>query len=171
MSTLEERLASFHLWPFDIKPLPISMAAAGFYHSNKRTDAVTCFSCDSTLEDWKRDDDPIFRHRRTLRGQNCSWVRKIITVPDEYAAPIPRKAPPMWDHKSKPHKCRICRKVFSPGNQFRKHERDAHHNERRRGGVLRNPSGVGFIGKHRVSKPTRKVVMPGRTAMKASARR
>ena len=35
MTTLDERLGSFHAWPIEIKPLPISLAAAGFYHSKK----------------------------------------------------------------------------------------------------------------------------------------
>ena len=50
MGSTEERHASFHKWPMHIKLLPISMAAAGFYHSNKRTNTVTCFSCTSILK-------------------------------------------------------------------------------------------------------------------------
>ena len=50
MGSTEERHASFHKWPMHIKLLPISMAAAGFYHSNKRTNTVTCFSCSSILK-------------------------------------------------------------------------------------------------------------------------
>ena len=162
MSTLDERLASFHTWSLHTRPMPISMAAAGFYHSNKRTDAVTCFSCEEIIEYWEKDDDPIFRHMHTRRGQTCSWVRKIITVPEEHIKPVPRKPPRVWDHKSIPHKCKICQKVFSSGNQFRKHERDTHHDLRRQNGARQRALGVGFLGTHRVSKPTRKIVMPAK---------
>ena len=164
MGSTEERHASFHTWPTDIKPLPISMSAAGFYHSNKRTDEVTCFSCHTVLEDWERKDDPIYRHIQAIqdRGKTCNWIDKILHQPDRYVAPIRRKAPPLWDHKSIPHKCRLCQKVFSSGNQFRKHEKDAHPAGRSRIGVPRKPLGPTYLGTHRVSKPTRKVVMPRR---------
>ena len=165
MGSTEERHASFHTWPTTIKPLPITMSAAGFYHSNKRTDEVTCFSCNSTLEDWKRKDDPIQRHMEAirLRGTTCVWMEKILHQPDRYVAPIRRNAPPLWDHRSVPHKCKLCQKVFSSGNQFHKHQRDAHPGNRRRLGVPRKPLGATYLGTHRVSKPTRKVVMPGRS--------
>ena len=164
MGSTEERLASFYTWPTDIKPIPISMAAAGFYHSNKRTDEVTCFSRNSTLDEWKGTDDPISRHidEVGVRGKSCVWMDKILCQPDRYVAPIRRKAPPLWDHKSIPHKCKLCQKVFSSGNQFRKHERDAHPPKRSRLGVPCKPLRPTYLGTHRVSKPTRKVVMPGR---------
>ena len=129
MSTLEERLGSFHTWALGIKPRPIMMAATGFFHSNKRTDAVTCFCCTLRLEDWKVDDDPIQRHMEASipeRGSPCAWLNKIVTVPEKVVVPVPNRAAPMWDHKKTPRKCGECRLVFSSGNQFHKHKRAAH---------------------------------------------
>ena len=138
MSTLEERLGSFHSWPLNIKPMPILMAAAGFFHSNKNTDAVTCFCCTLRLEDWKPNDNPIQRHEEAAAqefGRPCTWLNKIITTPERVVPPVPTRAAPMWDHRKTPHKCGLCRMVFSSGNQFRKHKKDAHP-VARRGNVL-----------------------------------
>ena len=129
MSSLEERLGSFHTWAFGIKPLPITMAAAGFFHSNKRTDAVSCFCCTLRLEDWKADDDPIRRHMEAVtqeRGRPCAWLDKIVTAPEKVVAPVPKRAAPLWDRRKTPRKCGECRMVFSSGNQFHKHKRAAH---------------------------------------------
>ena len=129
MSTLEKRLGSFHSWPLGIKPMPISMAAAGFFHSNKNTDAVTCFCCTLCLEDWKPNDDPIQRHEEVAAqelGRPCAWLNKIITKPEKVVAPVPKRAAPLWDHRKTPRKCGQCRLVFSSGNQFHKHKKVAH---------------------------------------------
>lgn len=176
MSTLEERLASFHTWPLAVKPMPISMAAAGFFHSNRHTDAVTCFCCTLHLTNWKRNDDPIERHlQASLQNRPCSWLTKIITVPDPVATPVPKRAAPMWDHKKIPHKCSQCQKVFSSGNQFRKHKRDVHQIRRRRTGagarmasdgtrktLGQRPLGPIMLGGYRVTKSVRTGRVPRR---------
>jgi len=165
MSALEERLASFHTWPLNIKPLPIRMAAAGFYHSNRQTDAATCFCCTLRLEDWKREDDPIHRHTETA-VYHCAWLEKITTVPKEVVTPVRRKAAPMWDHRRIPRKCGECRKVFASGNQFRKHQREAHPRRamrvKKEPRPLQGPLGAVMLGRHRVTKSVGRVRMPRR---------
>lgn len=162
MTTLEERLGSFHAWPIDIKPLPISLAAAGFYHSNKAADGVTCFSCKLALRDWKKDDDPIRLHtEHSDLYRPCEWMSKVTTQPQPYIPPTPPATPPISITTRKPRKCAACHKTFSSGNQFHKHRREAHRLIQgklgvplKRPAVLKRP-GVLFLGKHKVSKAKR----------------
>lgn len=133
MSSLEDRLASFHAWSLDDKPMPIHMAAAGFFHSNKATDAATCFCCTLRLQDWDRVDDPIQRHIIVLnrtRGRPCTWLNKITAAPEKVAGPTPQRVAARWNHSTappKPHKCGVCQTVYSSGNQFQRHLVEAKH--------------------------------------------
>lgn len=159
MTTLEERLGSFHMWALDIKPLPINMAAAGFYHHNKASDGVTCFSCKVKLKDWKKSDDPIQLHlEHTLIHRPCSWILKVTNQPNQYVLPPPPMTPPAPETERIPRKCRACNKTFSSGNQFHKHRRQAHRLIPGRIGVpIKRPavlkrSGVIQLGRYRVQK-------------------
>lgn len=133
MSSLEDRLASFHAWSLDDKPMPIHMAAAGFFHSNRDTDAATCFCCTLRLQDWDRVDDPIQRHIIVLnqtRGRPCTWLNKITAAPEKVAGPTPQRVAARWNHSTappKPHKCGVCQTVYSSGNQFQRHLVEAKH--------------------------------------------
>lgn len=49
------------------------MAAAGFFHSNRPGDSVTCYVCSAGLKDWDADDDPWYFHARFF-GE-CEFVR------------------------------------------------------------------------------------------------
>jgi len=169
MTTLEERLGSFFTWPIDIKPLPISMAAAGFYHSNKSADGVTCFSCKLALRDWKKDDDPIRLHsEHSTLHQPCQWILKVTNQPEQYLPPTPPPTPPITDTKRIPRRCGACHKTFPSGNQFHKHRREAHRLIRGQLGVpLKQPNvlkrtDVLFMGRHKVSKATRQRPRPRR---------
>ena len=169
MTTLEERLGSFHTWPIDIKPLPVTMAAAGFYHSNKIGDGATCFSCKLALRDWKQSDDPIKLHyEHSSLDRPCQWLCKVTNQPERYILPTPPPTPPIIPSKteSKPHKCEACLKTFPSGNRFRRHRLEAHRLMRGRLGIqLKRPvvlkrSGVLFMGKHKISKarPQRQIL-------------
>ena len=182
MGTLEERLGSFHAWPLDTKPLPVIMAAAGFFHSDEQTDTVTCFCCMLRLDDWKLSDDPIRRHvMAKAQAGPCLWLDKILTEPEHVTTPVPRQTARVWDHKQTPRKCQECRKVFSSGNQFHKHKRESHAMVRRRArprgipgqpvkffamrGIQRpiNPATrtrASFLGTHKVTKVRAKARMP-----------
>ena len=179
MTSLEERLGSFHQWPIGLKPAPISMAAAGFFHSDKRTDAVTCFSCTLILEDWKQGDDPIAKHLEAVsqEGCQCLWLDKIVGTPERVVGMVQKRAAPMWDHRQKAKKCGTCQKVFSSGNQFYRHRRAMHSVTQSRRitrakkprykspiniiaarAIERRPDdevlrGGNFLGRHRVTKP------------------
>ena len=173
MTTLEERLGSFNTWPIDIKPLPITMAAAGFYHHNKASDGVACFSCELKLRDWKKDDDPIALHldHSALRRQ-CAWLRKVLSQPETYVPPPPAVLPPAAETQRVPRKCGACHLTFPSGNQFHRHRRQAHRLIPGRLGVsLKRPaafkrSGITLLGRHKVSKAThtkrkmRRIVAP-----------
>ena len=163
MTTWDERFHSFHTWPLDIKPLPAAMAAAGFYHSNKCTDAVTCFSCKLILKDWKKHDDPIQHHlQQSSIFRPCAWISKITNQPAQYIPPTPPSTPPVPGPASVPHKCEACQKTFSSGNSFRRHRRQSHKNIGRRIGFPLKRPGVVFLGRYRVSKSTKTRMKHGR---------
>ncbi|BCR86563.1 uncharacterized protein ACHE_30550A [Aspergillus chevalieri] len=92
METLEARLASFEAvlqpgrrrnssakstkpitWPH-IRPSPAELAHAGFYYEPYETnpDNTRCFLCESALDGWEEEDNPITEHL-TL-SQNCGWA-------------------------------------------------------------------------------------------------
>ena len=164
MTTWDERFHSFHTWPIDIKPLPAAMASAGLYHSNKSTDAVTCFSCEVIINDWKKNDDPIQRHLlQSCIIQPCEWISKVTNQPAQYAPPTPPTTPPPAPAPASiPHKCGACHKTFPSGNSFRKHRRQSHRNVGGRIGVPLKRPRVMFLGRYRVSKATKQRMKQGR---------
>ena len=172
MTTMEERLGSVHSWPLDIKSLPVSMAAAGFYHSNKAADGVTCFSCNIALRDWKKDDDPIKLHLdHSSLNHPCGWILQVTSPPKQYVPPTPPPSPPIPEKAAIPHRCEACRKTFPSGNQFRRHRLEAHRLIRGRIGVRLNKPAVLkrsdalLMGKYRVSKVGRQGQRPGTMSM------
>lgn len=56
-----------------IKVKPKELAAAGFFHSNRPGDSVTCYVCSAGLKDWDDGDDPWHFHARFF-GE-CEFVR------------------------------------------------------------------------------------------------
>ena len=159
MSSWSERVQSFHTWPLDIKPFPAAMAAAGFYHSNKNTDTVTCFSCNREFPDWKKHDDPIRRHlQHSSVPQYCDYMDKVTKQPTQYIPLTPPATPPVSASASIPHKCTACQGTFPSSSTFHKHRREAHKRIHGRIGIpLKRPGGVllGKLGDHWVSKPTK----------------
>ena len=164
MTTWDERFHSFHTWPLDIKPLPAVMASAGFYHSNRNTDAVTCFSCKLIFKDWKQHDDPIQHHlQQSSIFRPCAWISEVTNQPAQYTPPTPPNTPPpMPDPASIPHKCEGCKKTFPSGSSFRKHRRQSHKDVGGRIGVPLKRPGVLFMGRYRVSKATKQRIKSGR---------
>ena len=163
MTTWDERFHSFHSWPLDIKPLPATMASAGFYHSNKSSDAVTCFDCKLILKDWKKNDDPIQHHlQQSSVFRPCAWISKVTNQPALYTPPTPPPTPPAPAPAAIPHKCEACQRTFPSGNSFRKHRRQSHRNVGRRIGIPLKRPGVVFLGRYRVSKSTKQRMKHGR---------
>ena len=150
MTTVDERLGSFHTWPIEMKPLPIAMASAGFYHSNKMTDSVTCFCCKVVLRDWKKNDDPIQMHfQHAPINRHCSWTHRITNQPEPYVPP----PLPVSALAGIPRKCQPCNRTFASGNKFHKHRRQTHRNIGAQIGMTLKRPGAIYLGKHRVSKP------------------
>ena len=162
MTSWDERFTSFRTWPLDVKPLPAAMALAGFYHSNKSTDAVTCFSCKLILKDWKQQDDPIQRHlQQPFISRPCPWISKVTNQPSQTTPPTPPITPPM-PAPGVPHMCDACQETFPSGTSFRKHRRRYHKNIGRRIGVPLKKSKVAFMERHKVSKATTQRMRRGR---------
>ena len=163
MTTWDERFHSFHTWPLDIKPLPATMASAGFFHSNKDTDAVTCFSCKISLKDWKKQDDPIQHHiQLSSIFRPCAWIAKVTNQPALYIPPSPPATPPLPPPAAIPHKCEACQKTFPSLNSFHRHRKQIHKNARKRIGIPLKKPAVVFMGKYRVSKSTKQRMNRGR---------
>ena len=160
MHTIEERLGSFNIWPMDIKPLPITMAAAGFYHSNKASDGGMCFSCNLRLRDWKKDYDPLALHieHSSLRT-TCDWIAKITRKPETYMTSTPVPVPTArFTSPSQPRICEVCDKAFPSGKAYSRHHRKAHRLRpgRRRASKIspsayKNPDTI-RMGRHKVHK-------------------
>ena len=166
----EDRLRSFHTWPLDIKPLPATMATAGFYHSDIATDTVTCFRCKIKVQDWKKHHDPIQRHlQQSSVFPRCAWLDKVTKQPEYYTPPTPPATPPVPTSAGIPHQCRLCQGVFPSGNSFHRHRRQAHKGKYGRIGkplesrerAPKHP-GEGFMGTYMVSKAPRQRMRHGR---------
>lgn len=52
---------------------PKELAAAGFFHTKRQGDSVTCYVCSAGLRDWDEFDDPWHIHARFF-GE-CEFVR------------------------------------------------------------------------------------------------
>ena len=177
MTSWEDRISSFHTWPLDIKPLPVAMAAAGFYHSNIHTDTVTCFSCNRSFPDWKKHDDPIQRHlRQSSVFPRCAWMDEVTKQPTQNTPLTPPTTPPVPIPAGIPHKCKACQGIFPSLSSFHRHRLQAHRGKRGRLGIpLKQPEetlkrprkslkrpGEGFMGPYRVSKATKQRMKHGR---------
>ena len=167
MTKLENRVGSFYIWPLDIKPFPVLMASAGFYHSDIDTDTVTCFSCKLRISDWKKHDDPIQRHlQQSSIFPPCAWLDKVTEQPEQYTPPTPPTTPPLPAPGSIPTKCTCCQGTFPSSSLFHKHYRQVHKRAPRRTRI--EPSegskrpGEGFMGRYRVSKAANQRMRRGR---------
>lgn len=87
--TLEARLASFSeakirgakgrgkarvsSWPHE-SPTPVALAEAGFYYNPAvdSNDNITCFLCQTSLDQWEKDDNPAQEHWHN--SKNCAWA-------------------------------------------------------------------------------------------------
>ncbi|XP_032429386.1 baculoviral IAP repeat-containing protein 5a [Xiphophorus hellerii] len=72
----ENRLKTFHGWPFDedCACTPENMARAGFIHtpSENSPDTAMCFFCLKELEGWEPEDDPEKEHRS--HSSSCHFI-------------------------------------------------------------------------------------------------
>ena len=172
MSSLDDRLASFHAWSLDEKPMPIHMAAAGFFRSNQSTDAATCFCCTLRLEQWDPKDDPIQRHIIVLnqtRGRPCAWLEKITKLPEKVSLPTPLRVAARWNDPNappRPHKCGDCQTVYPSGKQYKRHLKEAGHMLPRKANAAKPPPASGSG----VNQPKRVRSLQQRPAIQPEAR-
>ncbi|KAI0234847.1 Baculoviral IAP repeat-containing protein 7 [Lamellibrachia satsuma] len=68
------RLSSFRRWPQNSNQSKEDLAQAGFYYTGIE-DSVKCFSCNGTLRNWERGDDPWTEHARWF--PRCNYVRTV----------------------------------------------------------------------------------------------
>lgn len=80
MAELDDRLSTFTEWPMG-QPSSHALATAGLYYLGKG-DAVRCYWCAGSLENWKVGDDPLTEHRR--KYPDCVFLEK-------YKTPMKRK--------------------------------------------------------------------------------
>jgi len=76
MNTQEKREDTFHNWPWDGALSYMMVAAAGFYQSDRTNHAVTCHSCQLTLQPRELLSDPLEAHVTSLPGRRCGFVRR-----------------------------------------------------------------------------------------------
>lgn len=69
-----ERIRSFDRWPNRNSPSPEDLAESGFYYTGMN-DAVTCFYCNGSLNNWHLHHDPKLEHVRFF--PNCSYIRQL----------------------------------------------------------------------------------------------
>ncbi|XP_055959270.1 E3 ubiquitin-protein ligase XIAP [Patella vulgata] len=80
------RLGSFKLFPRQSEGRPIKLAKAGFVFTGTREDdAVTCFTCGVTKNNWRKYEDPLQVHKDL--NSRCNFVNNIsinvsIVVPE-----------------------------------------------------------------------------------------
>ncbi|XP_015206749.1 E3 ubiquitin-protein ligase XIAP [Lepisosteus oculatus] len=92
MSAMKMRLRSFSNFPCIDVVSPQRLARAGFYFTGE-ADKVQCFSCNQTVENWRRGDAPVQRHHRV--SPNCKYLCCTHLLPSQHAAlsEFPRPSP------------------------------------------------------------------------------
>ncbi|XP_052808883.1 baculoviral IAP repeat-containing protein 3-like [Mya arenaria] len=82
-ASYDARLVTFNKWPKHLSQRPHTLAVAGFYYiGNGLTDAVQCFACGKSLEQWEAGDDSWEEHCRW--SPDCPFARR--TKGDQYIA-------------------------------------------------------------------------------------
>lgn len=71
--TTNSRLLSYTKWPIEKCPDPCNMSKAGFYFTNIE-DKVVCFHCGYGVRNWKKDDNPWYRH--AWWSPNCLYLQR-----------------------------------------------------------------------------------------------
>ena len=84
----QQRLASFHKWPYGYPhQSPSNMARAGlFFH--KAPDRVKCFQCGLGLRDWENTDYPMSCHEEW--SPDCPFIKSIKTQIQQVDQPFPK---------------------------------------------------------------------------------
>ncbi|XP_053312472.1 baculoviral IAP repeat-containing protein 2 [Spea bombifrons] len=71
------RISTFATFPGNVPVSERSLAKAGFYYTGTG-DKVKCFKCPLMLDNWKRGDDPVEKHKRLY--PSCSFIQNVPSV-------------------------------------------------------------------------------------------
>ncbi len=146
MNTQEKREDTFQNWPWDGALSHMMVAAAGFYQSDRTNHAVTCHSCQLTLQPGELLSDPLQAHISSLSAWRCTFVRRNLSSVDvkEEATDALRRgpcrgpvqtgaalvgpfppSPPASPHASD-NACTRCGKDFATKRELFSHLREVH---------------------------------------------
>ena len=92
------RLKTFTIfnWPLHKHTSMLDLAEAGLYYTGS-SDAVKCFLCRVTLNDWKQGDIPSEEHKRL--SPNCPFVKGERTYNQSIvSSPYQSKPEPVHDY-------------------------------------------------------------------------
>nr|XP_015219367.1 PREDICTED: baculoviral IAP repeat-containing protein 1e-like [Lepisosteus oculatus]XP_015219368.1 PREDICTED: baculoviral IAP repeat-containing protein 1e-like [Lepisosteus oculatus]XP_015219369.1 PREDICTED: baculoviral IAP repeat-containing protein 1e-like [Lepisosteus oculatus]XP_015219370.1 PREDICTED: baculoviral IAP repeat-containing protein 1e-like [Lepisosteus oculatus] len=76
-NTKQQRVESFHNWPFYAQLDPSLLAEAGFFYTGTK-DHVLCFCCGGCLGHWGADDDPWEEHAKWF--PECEYLQTKKTT-------------------------------------------------------------------------------------------
>ncbi|XP_023565273.1 putative inhibitor of apoptosis isoform X4 [Octodon degus] len=71
------RMSTYSAFPSGVPVSERSLARAGFYYTGVN-DRVKCFSCGLMLDNWKRGDSPMEKHKKLY--PSCSFVQNLTSV-------------------------------------------------------------------------------------------
>ena len=69
-----KRLSTFNKWPSDAV-YPSELAYSGLYYKGYE-DEVECFSCQIRLRSWRKEDDPVQKHKNA--NPHCDYIEQIL---------------------------------------------------------------------------------------------
>ncbi len=181
MNTQEKRENTFDNWPWDGALSYMMVAAAGFYQSDRTNHAVTCHSCQLTLQPRELLHDPLEAHISSLSGRRCAFLRMNPSSLDvnEEASDPPRPqvqlgfpgstsfppSPPASPHIPD-NTCGQCEKNFSTKGKLFSHLKKVHRIDKCRKCGRRFANGDRLsdhlLHDHAVPKVTKITTMGGR---------
>lgn len=101
-------------WPRALSQCPIELAQAGFFYTG-RGDAVTCFSCNKTIGQWNKDDNPWIEHaiwspvcKHVLLMKGSSFVK---STDKQFKERLEKYKPPGYVKESLSRKSIDCKKI------------------------------------------------------------
>ncbi|XP_053163940.1 baculoviral IAP repeat-containing protein 2 isoform X2 [Hemicordylus capensis] len=71
------RMSTFSTFPLDVPVSERSLARAGFYYTGVK-DKVKCYNCGLMLDNWKKGDDALDKHRQLY--PSCSFLQSLTLV-------------------------------------------------------------------------------------------
>ena len=73
-SNISKRLESFTTWSQELSSLVEELVRSGFFYTGVNN-AVTCFYCNGSLQNWSVNDNPVIEHARWLA--HCAYAKQL----------------------------------------------------------------------------------------------